>query len=42
MMNTIIPGVVYTALVAIFYYPVILKIHERITEKEQRSEKKFV
>ena len=42
MMNVIIPGVVYTALVAIFYYPVILKIHERIFEKEQRSEKKFV
>ena len=42
MMNTIIPGVVYTALVAIFYYPVILKIHEWILEKEQRSEKKFV
>ena len=42
MMNTIVPGVVYTALVAIFYYPVILKIHEWIFEKEQRSEKKFV
>ena len=42
MMNTIMPGVGDPALLAIFYYPVILKIHEWILEKEQRSEKKFV
>jgi len=42
MTHVIIPEIVYTTIVAIFYYPVILKIHERIFEKEQRSEKKFV
>ena len=42
MMNIIIPEMVYTAMVGIFYYPVVLKIHERIFDKEQRSEKKFV
>ncbi len=42
MMNVIIPEVVYTALVAIFYYPIILKIHVAIDMREQRSAKKFV
>ncbi len=42
MMNVIIPEVVYTALVAIFYYPVILNINVMIDKKEQRSAKKFV
>lgn len=42
MMNVIIPEVVYTALVAIFYYPVILNINIFIDKKEQRSAKKFV
>ncbi len=42
MMNVIIPEMVYTALVAIFYYPVILQVNNRIDEREQRSAKKFV
>lgn len=42
MTNIIIPELVYTALVAIFYYPVILRIHTAIDEREQRSAKKFV
>ena len=42
MMNVIIPEMVYTALVAIFYYPVILSVNNRIDEREQRSAKKFV
>ena len=42
MMNVIIPEVVYTALVAIFYYPIILNINIFIDKKEQRSAKKFV
>ncbi|MBO4457607.1 MAG: rod shape-determining protein MreD [Butyrivibrio sp.] len=42
MMNIIIPGTVYTALIAIFYYPIILKINNRIFDEEQRSAKKFV
>jgi rod shape-determining protein MreD len=42
MMNIIIPEVVYTSLVSIFYYPLILYINRRIDEREQRSAKKFV
>ena len=42
MMNIIIPELVYTALVAIFYYPLILRMNNAIDEREQRSAKKFV
>ncbi len=42
MTNIIIPELVYTAIVAIFYYPVILRINTSIDEREQRSAKKFV
>nr|WP_297708370.1 rod shape-determining protein MreD [uncultured Butyrivibrio sp.] len=42
MMNIILPEVVYTAIVSIFYYPIILGINNRIDEREQRSAKKFV
>ena len=42
-MNTvIIPELVYTTLVAIFYYPIILACNNSIDEREFRSEKKFV
>ena len=41
-MNIIIPEVVYTAIIAIFYYPMILKVNNKIDEIEQRSAKKFV
>ncbi len=42
MMNIIIPEIVYTALISIFYYPIILRINNAIDDKEQRSAKKFV
>ncbi len=42
MTNIIIPELVYTAIVAIFYYPVILWFNNAIDEREQRSAKKFV
>jgi rod shape-determining protein MreD len=42
MTNIIIPEIVYTALVAIFFYPLILSINNSIDEREQRSAKKFV
>ena len=42
MVNVIIPEMVYTALVAIFFYPLILYLNNRIDEREQRSAKKFV
>ncbi|MCR5558557.1 MAG: rod shape-determining protein MreD [Butyrivibrio sp.] len=42
MVSVIIPEMVYTALVAIFYYPIILAVNNRIDEQEQRSAKKFV
>ncbi len=42
MVNVIIPEMVYTALIAIFYYPIILSVNNRIDEREQRSAKKFV
>lgn len=42
MMTNIIPEMVYTAIIAIFLYPIILSINTSIDEKEQRSAKKFV
>ncbi|MCR5671601.1 MAG: rod shape-determining protein MreD [Butyrivibrio sp.] len=42
MMNIIVPEMVYTCLVSIFYYPLILYVNNGIDEREQRSAKKFV
>ena len=42
MMNIIIPELVYTAVIAIFFYPVILWMNNSIDERELRSAKKFV
>ncbi|WP_026509327.1 MULTISPECIES: rod shape-determining protein MreD [unclassified Butyrivibrio] len=42
MLNVIIPEAVYTALVAIFIYPVLIKINMYLEDIEQRSAKKFV
>ncbi|WP_026651183.1 rod shape-determining protein MreD [Butyrivibrio proteoclasticus] len=42
MVTIVIPEMVYTAIVAIFLYPIILRINTSIDEKEQRSAKKFV
>ncbi|SDB30503.1 MULTISPECIES: rod shape-determining protein MreD [unclassified Butyrivibrio] len=40
--NVILPEVVYTALVAVFIYPVLIKINSYLEDIEQRSAKKFV
>ena len=42
MTGIIIPELVYTALVSIFYYPLILGINNSIDEREERNAKKFV
>ncbi len=42
MTAIIIPELVYTALVSIFYYPLILGINNSIDEREERNAKKFV
>ncbi len=42
MTAIIIPEIVYTALVSIFYYPLILGINNSIDEREERNAKKFV
>lgn len=42
MTTVIIPELVYTTLVAIFYYPIILACNNSVDEREQRREKKFV
>jgi rod shape-determining protein MreD len=42
MMNVIIPETVYTALIAIFYYPLILSVNQKIDDREERDAKKFV
>lgn len=42
MTNVIVPEMVYTAIISIFYYPLILHLNNRIDEREQRSAKKFV
>ncbi len=42
MTSIIIPELVYTAVVSLFFYPIILGINNAIDEREQRSAKKFV
>ena len=42
MMHVIIPEIVYTAVVSLILYPLILKINTRLDEIIQRSAKKFV
>lgn len=42
MMNVIIPEVVYTTLVAIFLYPLLVRMNTYLEDIEQRSAKKFV
>ena len=42
MTAIIIPELVYTALVSIFYYPLILSVNNSIDEREERNAKKFV
>lgn len=40
--NVIIPEAIYTALVAVFIYPILIKINTYLEGIEQRSAKKFV
>ncbi|WP_026528915.1 rod shape-determining protein MreD [Butyrivibrio sp. VCD2006] len=40
--NVILPEAVYTALAAVFIYPVLIKINTYLEDIEQRSAKKFV
>ena len=40
--RVILPEAVYTIMVTIILYPLILKINERLEVKERRSEQKFV
>ena len=42
MLHVIIPEIVYTAVVSLILYPLILKINTRLDEIIQRSAKKFV
>lgn len=42
MLHVIIPEMVYTLIVTIFLYPLILRINYRLESKEKRSAKKFV
>ena len=42
MSSIIIPELVYTAVIAIFYYPFILWVNNAIDEREQRSANRFV
>lgn len=41
-MNIILPEIVYTVVVTIFLYPLILRINTGLERSELRSEKKFV
>ncbi len=42
MTSIIVPELVYTAIISLFYYPIILRINTTIDEIEERSAKKFV
>ena len=42
MTHVIVPEVVYTAIVAVFLYPVLIKMNTYLEDIEQRSAKKFV
>ena len=40
--HIILPEVVYTVTVSLILYPIILRMDQKLTEREQRSAKKFV
>lgn len=40
--NIILPEIVYTIVVTLFLYPIILWVNKRLEREEKRSEKKFV
>lgn len=42
LVHIIVPEMVYTVVVTLFLYPLILDINNRLVKREKRSEKKFV
>lgn len=40
--GVILPEALYTTVITIFLYPVILKVNQKLEERERRSEQKFV
>lgn len=42
MRNIILPEIVYTIVVTLFLYPIILLVNKKLEREEKRSEKKFV
>ena len=42
MRNIILPEIVYTIVVTLFLYPIILWVNKKLEQAEKRSEKKFV
>lgn len=42
LLHIIVPEIVYTVVVTLFLYPVILGINNKLVLREKRSEKKFV
>ena len=42
MVHIILPEIVYTIVVTLFLYPIILRTHRSLEQWEKRSEKKFV
>lgn len=42
MVHVIIPEMIYTTIVAVFLYPLLMRINNKLEEIEQRSAKKFV
>lgn len=42
IVNIILPEIVYTILVTLFLYPLLLFVHNKLTEKERKRARKFV
>ncbi len=42
LVHIILPEIVYTVVVTLFLYPVILRVNRSLEQKEKRGEKKFV
>lgn len=42
LVHIIVPEMVYTVVITLFLYPVVLWINNRLEQREKRSEKKFV
>lgn len=42
LVHIIVPEIVYTVVITLFLYPIVLGINSRLEKREKRSEKKFV